>query len=350
MTLEAELVAAQSYFGYPSSHVRFLRCQHDGASLQIAQIVSGSPTLVREGSLQCSVCSHRYPIVDGIVLMLEEEQLDAEGIHELRMRNEYIASPPDFPTTSWDECWEELEMAPTLAALDLSENLSLLEFACGAGRYTAHLAGRCRALLAVDFSLESLRALAKKIPAGIEIGLAQADITRLILSPGSFDRILSTTCLDNREQRMAMHRLASDALAEKGRYVYSAEFYNLRNRWLGVPRAQRYTEGGMLFCHLDRDEAIRETAPYFGRIKARPIQVSVPFTGRITYKWRMAIARILEKIPLACDLGALLLVQAETPLRVPKEGEYTTGNKLVKAVDRWYNKRRPHADTKGVST
>jgi hypothetical protein len=272
--------------------------------------------------------------------MLDLQELDAEATHELRLRDQYSTNPLSYQDAAWDEQWGQLEMKPQLATLNLMEGSALLEFACGRGRYTTQVIGKCKALLAVDFSLESLRILADKIPSGKEIGLVQADITRLALSPKSFDRVLSTTCLDSREQRMAMHRLAADALKEKGRYVYGVEFNDLRTRLLGSPRAERYAPGDMLFYRLDREDVIRETAPFFKHVKVRPIQVSLPFTSRLSYRWRVIIAQIAEKTPLACEFGELLLVCAEAPIRNLEEGQYSSGNRFAKAIYGWYRRNR----------
>lgn len=328
------------YSGYPASYIRFLRCKSDRGELQIRVSSSGLPGFIREGLLRCSSCGQEYPIIDGIVQMLEQRELDAEGAQELRFRDELNTVNPNFPNTPAAEYWNSLEMEPTLAALNLQEVAAFLELACGAGRYTTKLIGKCRALVAVDFSLISLRALAKKIPQGAEIGLVQADITRMAVAPRSFDRILSTTCLDSREQRMAMHHLAADALTEKGLYVFGNEYYNLQTRLLGLPRVRRYTAGGMLYCHMEKDDVLRETAPFFRRVSARPIQVPIPFTRHLAYKWRKVIARIAERIPLICDLGALLLVSAGTPIRQPVEEQHSSENKLAMTIYHWYRNRQ----------
>ena len=328
------------YSGYPTSHILFLRCKSDGGELQVGTASSGLPGFVMDGLLRCCSCGREYPIIDGIVRMLEQQELDVEGAHELQLRDELNAINPDFSNTPAVEYWNSLEMEPTLAALNLQEGAAFLELACGAGRYTTKLIGKCRALIAVDFSLVSLRALAEKIPPCAEIGLVQADITRIVLLPRSFDRILSTTCLDSREQRMAMYHLAADALTEKGLYVFGNEYYNLQTRLLGLPRVQRYTPGGMLYSHLEKNDVLRETAPFFRRVTARPIQVPIPFTRHLAYKWKKVIERIAERMPIARELGALLLVCAETPIRPPEEGQYTPGNKFAMAIYRWYRNRQ----------
>lgn len=328
------------YSGYPTSHIRFLRCKSDGGSLQISKASKGLHGFIWDGSLCCQSCGREYQIIEGIVRMLDPQELDEEGAHELRLRDEQSAIAPNFLSTPSAEFWNRLEMGPTLSALALSEDCALLELACGAGRYTVRLIGKCRFFVAVDFSIVSLRALAEQIYSGTEIGLVHVDITRLVLTPQCFDRILSTTCLDNREQRMAMHRLASNALTEKGCYVFSNEFYNLRTRLLGLPRNQRYTPGGMYFCRLEKDDVLRETAPFFKHVQVRPIQVPVPFTRNLGFKWKMILARIAEIIPLVRDMGELLLVRARKPIHQPVEGQYSAGNRVAKAIFRWYGNRQ----------
>lgn len=344
--------ATYSYSGFPVSHVQFLRCNYDDSELETTKVSSGLPGFIKDGFLRCLSCSREYPIINGIVRMLELQQLDAESMHELQMRDKQIEdqtdSYKDFYEDFLGELRNMLEVKSTLAALNLYKGCALMELACGTGRYTTIFATKCRALVAVDFSLQSLLCLAKKIPPGSQAGLVQADITRLSVAPQSFDRIFSTTSLDSREQRMSMHHLAADALNEVGRYVFSAEFYDLRSRLLGLPRARRYTPGGMYYCHMERDDILRETAPFFRRVHLRPMTVVVPFSGRFGRRSQLIISRIAERIPFVRNLGELLLVYAKAPIRSPEEGQYTAGNKLFKAIYRWYSNRRG-PESKAVS-
>jgi SAM-dependent methyltransferase len=327
-------------YGFPLSLISYLRCRVDGGELDPSDLSMASEGFIREGSLQCRKCSTRFLIAGGIVRMLDEQELDAESLHELHMRDDRNNEMPDFPDTPEVNYWNELEIEPTLKALNVDSDTTLLEIACGAGRYTMKLVSNCRAIVGVDFSLASLRALARNIPPQTSIGLVQADITRLQLAPRSFDRVLSTTCLDNRDQRMAMHRLAAESLNDKGRYVFGNEFYNLQTQLLGLPKVMRYTPQGMVFCHLEKNDIRRETAPYFGRVRTRTVQIPLPFTSALPFSVRKIISRIAERTPVLRHLGVLLLVQAEAPLRMPEEGETTAGNRLAKAVYNWYKNRR----------
>jgi uncharacterized protein YbaR (Trm112 family)/protein-L-isoaspartate O-methyltransferase len=327
--------------GYPRSLVPLLRCHVDGAELDVASSTQATGGLIHEGSLQCRVCNRTYPITGGIVRMLDEAVLDAEGSQELRMRDAENESAPVINATPEAEYRNELEMSPTLKALDVSPEHVILELGCGAGRYSTVLADKCRALLAVDFSLSALKAIAATMQGGAEVGLVQADITRLRVAAGKFDRALSTTCLDNRDQRMAMHRLVSDALSDEGRFVFGNEYYNLHIRLRGIPKVTRYSPQGMLFCHVEKEDVKRETAPFFKRVHVRPILVPTPFVRRIGigYRGRRVLARLGEWIPVLRDMGALLLVQAEKPIRIPKEGECAPGNRLATVIFQWYQRK-----------
>ena len=137
---------------------------------------------------------------------------------------------------------------------------------------------------------------------------------------------------------MVMNHIASEALTSNGRFVYSTEFFDLRTRLLGLPRARRYTAGGIYFSHLEIDDVLREAAPYFRCVNARPIRVVVPFTSRLGFQTKLVISRIAERIPFFRELGDLLLVYAENPIYPPEEGKPSSrGNAFVKAL---YNMRK----------
>ena len=144
---------------------------------------------------------------------------------------------------------------------------------------------------------------------------------------------------------MIMYRIAADSLTDKGRYVFSIEHYDLRNRLLGQPRARRYTPDGMYYCHMEKEDILRETAPFFRDVRVRPITAIVPLSGRLGHCFQLLVSRIAEKLPLVKNLGELLLVSAQAPIRQPKEGQHTSGNRLYKAIDHWYSKRI-HRNTK----
>lgn len=315
-----------------------LRCAADGAELSWEAPADGAGAHVVEGRLRCGRCGQAVPIVDGIARMLAPETLDAEERHEVALRDAQTrALARDREHAYWASHYSRTEMASTLAALDLDARCTAVDFGCGTGRYTRPLAGTCQAVLAVDFSLESLQWMVRANSPGPNVGLVHADITRLRLAPRRFDRALATTPLDTREQRLAMHHVAADALADGGVYVFSTEHYDLRSRLLGAARAQRYRPGENLFFRLTRQEVEREAAPYFLKVRSRPINVSLPLSRFMPPGVRGGLSRLAERIPGLRQLGDLLLVRATRPLRALEEGTSVKGNRLFR-----YAYRRLH--------
>jgi ubiquinone/menaquinone biosynthesis C-methylase UbiE/uncharacterized protein YbaR (Trm112 family) len=315
--------------GFPLRFIGVVRCPRDGGDLALGSSDRPAGEAISRGSLSCKFCGHSFPIVNGILRFIELAQLDEEALLEVKLRDEQGRLSQEQVRQDEARAWSKLEIPQHVAALNLDSKSVLLEVACGRGRFTVQFLKVCRTILAVDFSLASLEALARRLAPGIEVGLIHADITQLRLAPQSFDRAFSTTPLDSREQRMTMFRTISDALTDDGVYVFSVEHYDLRTRLLGNPRLTRYPNGGSVFQRFMRDEAEREAAPYFLRVKSRPIQIFLPFVRSVL------IGRSFEQVPLLRNFGNLLLVRALNPMRTPKIDQCTQGSRLFRSVYRW---------------
>lgn len=325
------------YAGFPRALAALLRCPSDGSEL--APRGPSGAAHITDGGLACAVCGHVVPIVSGIVRLLAAETFEQEERHEIALRDSQartLAREREF--AYWASPYSRRETAATLRALDADKAHTALDLGCGTGRYTRLLAERCRAVLAVDFSLGSLGWLARENTPAPNVGLVHGDITRLRLAPRGFHRVLATTPLDTREQRLAMHHVAADALADGGVYVFSTEHYDLRTRLLGAPRAQRYKPGDNLFFRLTRAEVEREAAPYFARVRSRPINVSLPFSRLLPPPLCVGLSRAAERVPVLRQLGDLLLVRAMRPIRAPEEGVFSGGSRLFRSVHRLWRK------------
>lgn len=329
-----------SYSGFPVSLIQLLRCASCGNEIHSTIGSSDKNNFILNGYLLCRTCGEKYQITHGIVCMLKPQDLDRESLHEQKLWDEKIGKDPDFPMIPSWEYLNKLEMKPTLTALGHYDGCTMLELACGTGRYTTVFATKCSSVVAVDFSIASLLSLSRKIPPGSSVGLIQADITRLAVAPRSFDRVFSTTSLDSREQRMTMNRLAADALSDHGRFVFSAEHYELPRRLLGMPRARRYTPGGIYLCHLEKDQIVRETAPFFSKVRVRPINFVLPLQSHLGQRLGLVIARVVERVPVVRGFGRLLLACCLAPIRPPSEGEALGGNGLLKALYLKYKRFR----------
>lgn len=323
--------------GFPTALASLLRCPGDSGSLSFSPPGGDSlPAFLPEGVLACSACSRRFPIAGGILHMLESQRLDCESSSELQVREQSFHIPQP-------SLIDEMQMQPTLAALRPLDGAFLLEMGCGTGRYTTLLARACRAVVAVDFSQNRLRVLAQQLDSHAPVALVQADVTSLRLSPQAFQRVLSTLTqnLPDREHRLAMFRVASEALDDSGRFVFSAHFHGIRDRLLGVPQAGRYQEqdgdAGVFRYHMTHREGAREAAPYFARVRSRPIQILLPFAERLRLPL-VSLSRLAEYVPLLNQWAYLLLFVASRPIRPLVEGWAPQPNRFLRALVRWYQR------------
>jgi SAM-dependent methyltransferase len=327
--------AATRLEGFPAELLPLLRCPKDQQPLGLEQPEWAERSVI-SGRLKCAGCGRNYSISNGIAILLETQDLDPEGQREQRIRDE--GNREDFQQEAARHEWVEsdtdwMEMLPTLGAMATARGQVVLEFGCGSGRYTLPLAKTGAFLLALDFSMGSLRALAQRLPAGLTVGLVQADATRRCVAPRCFDRILSTLVsnLPSREHRLAMLRVAAEALKDTGHFVFSTHHQNLTNRLLGRPPSGRYSEGGIFRYYMRRDEILRESGVYFRRIACRPIQIFVPFT-RWTGISTVTMSRLAEWIPLLRQKGDLLVAKVAEPIRIPEEGEGARPNRVFSAI------------------
>jgi SAM-dependent methyltransferase len=334
-----------AYAGFPRDLATLLLCPVDGGAFALESADRPDAANVREGGLRCGRCPHVVPIVDGIVRLLAGDTLDAEERHEIALRDDQTRTlSAERERAYWASLYSRRETASTLKALAADGECTAVDLGCGTGRYTALLSRACRRLLAVDFSLESLGWMARENAPGPNVGLVHGDITKLRLAPRAFDRALATTPLDSREQRLAMHRVAAEALGDGGVYVFSTEHYDLRSRLLGAPRAQRYRPGENLFFRLRRHEVEREAAPFFLDVRSKPINVSLPFSRRMPPPIRAALSAAAERVPWVRDLGDLVLVRARQPLREPQEGVGSPGSRAFRYVRRLVRGARADED------
>lgn len=307
------------YSGFPTSLLSLLLCTYDGGFLGIVGKSSyASDGHIVNGILRCKLCCREYRINDGVVCLLDDKLMDEESSHERRLRDEQAKGSGSYSLSEQLHKMNVMEISPTLDDLQLSSDQVMLELGCGTGRYTLAIMNACqiKMFLAVDFSLASLRVLAQKLSPQWPVGLVQADIARLTVARQSFNRVLSTLVsnLPTRERRLRMFQLVSDALKVNGRFVFSTHYYNLRDRMENTPKAGRYTEGGIFRYYFKRYEIEHEVQYCFRKFCVRPIQIVIPFAQRLGLPI-IALSRIFERLPFVNELGQLLLVTAEEPIR-----------------------------------
>ena len=337
---------------FPKDMVPLLRCNNDSGEMSIASELRGDDNGVLDGILRCRICGTEFPIEDGIARFLPN-QLRPEDILEIKIRNtvDYdCTNPGPFipPPDGWRSVLsDKLEVPLHMRELQCSSSNTVLELACGDGRLTSLIAETRARILAVDFSINALRLLAYRLPSGARVGRLHADINHLQVASRAFDRALSLTPLHSRDERMTMFGMISNSLMDDGRYIGSVEHDNLNRRLLGLPLVRRYSKGGILIEHLTPKEMRLEAAPYFSKLRIRPIRPRVPLVAKLPRGLAFRILQLMTVLPIGRQFGELLLLTARRPVRVPVEGEYRSGNPLAKGVYRSYMRKKNQAPSWG---
>jgi SAM-dependent methyltransferase len=326
---------------FPRDMVPLLRCHNDAGELAIATELLGDDAGVSHAVLRCKTCGVEFRIRDGIARLMPK-QLSSEDQHEMSIRDaiDYdnkIQGPFVPPPEGWRSTLSDmLEIPEHLYELKSSGSNRVLELACGDGRFTALVAQTGARILAVDFSINALQLLAHRLPAGARVGRVHADINHLHVASCAFDRALSLTPLDSRDERMNMYRTIAHALTDDGRYIASVEHDDLNRRLLGLPSVRRYSRDGILIEHLSAKTMRQEAAPYFSKVLIRPIRPRVPFVAKLPRGLALPILRLIAALPIVGEFGELLLMTARRPVRLPVEGEFRSGNLVAKRVYRSY--------------
>jgi SAM-dependent methyltransferase len=288
--------------------LRLLRCPHGSGRL----VATSDERAIVDGVVRCECCAREYRVSQGILSLVDASALHPEGANEMGIR--------DRDTAGYDAeiarigKVDDAETIPTMQELGPLGSTTVLELGCGTGRYTLRMLPECGALLATDFSLGSLLALARKLPDGDpRIGLVQADITRLTIAEHAFDRVLSTLVsnLPSAVQREAMYRLAARAVSDGGRFVFSTHNYGPRERLYRAPVEGPYHPDYPVFRRLFTPrEILSEAGPHFARVKCRHVQIALPLTRRFPFPI-VAFSRMAERVPGLRRLAGILLFSAE---------------------------------------
>ncbi len=341
---------------FPRHFLALLRCSHDAGPLILAaELQRGAVGLV-QARLRCAVCDAEYRIEDGIANLMSDA-LTSEEQYEMAIRDSQHSSPRPGPFVPPASGWRSklsdlLEIPHHLSELQ-PRGCNVLEIGCGDGRFTMLMAQMGASVLAVDFSVDSLRTLGSSLPSGIaptayrlrhlcspsdlrgRVALVRADASHFHVAPRSFDRALSTTPLDSCEERLAMYQTIAEALTDEGRYVGSVENDDLTRRLLGLPLARRYSSG-IFIEHFSVVKVRREVSPFFSKLRIRPIRPRLPFIHGLPSNWVLCLSRLAAATPFLRHLGEILLFRAERPVRQPTEGIHRRGSKLAKCLFRWY--------------
>ena len=224
---------------------------------------------ILSGRLVCQGCGCEYPITDGIARLLPPhlERPDiapaadsAEAASAELKRSEMAArdaQAEDYDRMRGLALFGKIEIPVTLAQMNLHRNDVLLEAGCGTGRMTPTFAARCKSVVAVDFSFESLRRCRAKLKrAGIaNVDLIQADVCALPFFDESFSQTVSCQVLEHlptpegRDQMISELARVTEA---GGGVVVSAYQHSIFTRLF--EKKEGMHDGGIYYYRFSRRE------------------------------------------------------------------------------------------------
>ena len=281
------------------------------------------------GSVRCQRCAAEFPITDGVVRLLRAEQLTETDLAELRSRDE--------ETVWYDSIFADytnaVEIPATLARLGYPEG-PILEVAAGSGRVTEALQNLGQPLVALDYSFEMLRQLARRCTRDNVVAV-QADARSIPVRDGVMSAAVSAEVYgdfhtDDRKRVLGeLYRV----LVPGGRVVVSTLNYSIVFRaWKmlgneGAREGHHLLGGDMYYLRMTPSELRREFREFFEveevtgvrNIPARSIAAGIRKAGferlgdrfldwmtKKGYKLDWAI----ETTPLSRLLGFLCVVKA----------------------------------------
>lgn len=294
-----------SYRGFPSSLLSLVACQKCSGTLSAG---SNAP-FIFDGEIFCTVCGELARVRKGIVCFVQDEELDEVRRSEIRSRDE------DAPR--YDRrlaARYEKEVISTLRGIGDVAGKNVIEYGAGTGRITKGYVSRAKAVIASDFSFRSLEILAENLPDGAHIGLVCADATAFRVRPGSFDVAIATQFYEHLPTNELRERFLSGcfaALRSGGRFISTTYHYDLRMR-LGKRPQEGMHPTGIFYHYYTKEELTRDISRHFLVEKVVPIDITLPGEVRLRVPAKVggAISRLCEFIPIARDLGHLLLVAA----------------------------------------
>lgn len=290
--------------GFPLELVATLACQVEGGDVRATESQSQS---IIDGVLECVVCGKKYPVRHGIVRMLDEEgHLDPVGAHEQSER--------DKEADSYDERLKNRHHKEVVSVINMIHRdvrgKRVIEYAAGTGRFTLPVAGQASAVLAVDFSAQSLQVLARKIAQGnAKIGLVHADATTFRTKEAQYDCAISMQFIEHIQdaaRRREFFRLVSETLNARGLFFLSAYHHDLRRRAYKLPQTGFHTSG-VPFHYFSCRELRRELASVFPDVAVHAFDITLPLEERFGFssELRGLLSRILEYVPVIREFGHL---------------------------------------------
>ncbi|MGI8810793.1 MAG: methyltransferase domain-containing protein [Acidimicrobiales bacterium] len=219
-----------------------------------------APLRVAEDSLICPTCDATFPIVDGIVVFLDAQQLSEEEEREKEFRSAESEEYDDLYAGYTDA----VEVPSVMRRLGRPVG-PMLDAGCGTGRITRAMGALGQPIVAIDYSDACLRRMIRRCE-GIRVLPVQSDLRSIPVRSGAMSAV---TCMEVHQHVRDTDRprfLAELArvLAPDAPLVISTFNYNLIFRaWRllgneGARRGEHVLGNDYPYRRFERDEFARE--------------------------------------------------------------------------------------------
>ena len=298
-----------------SGWLPLLECPGCGGPLQELQHTPGAG---------CPMCEREFPIEDGILRCLNLDVADPEAAikqQEVSIRD----SEANVYEQRFKQLRSQMEIPTSLKSLELKRQDVVAELGCGTGRFTLQMAPRVKRLVAVDFSVESLKRIQQRLSPEVSrrVLLVQADITALPLAQRAFSKVASFQVLEHLPSPASRERAirsASKLLQPGGTFTASVYNWSLeKQRWakqgLGDNTLKEgFHQTGIYYYNFESEE-LRQL---FHEAEVRVTELRgliVPFRGAsLLGVGSVLISRWLSGTSYGIRRGHLLLIRGTRPV------------------------------------
>lgn len=284
-------------------------------------------------TVACATCGARYPVVEGVVSFLSEGALADRDRAEQADRDSEAA----WYDSIWPEYVDRVELPAHTERLGSPEG-PVLDLGSGPGRITEHLAREMGvATIAVDYSLESMRRLARRCD-GLAVLAVHADGRALPIRDGALAGATSGQCYEhlrsadrhrmlqevaralrpgaplsvstlNYNLTFRLWKLKGNEGAKEGDHMYGSNFYYVRQtpKEFRAELARVFEIEGLVGA---RNFPVRSIYTALGRVLGRRVgEGFMRFMSRTGYR----ADRALERLPLMKHVGFLLVAKVSRP-------------------------------------
>lgn len=279
--------------------------------------------VIETGNLICPECQHRFPIQHGIPSIMPDELVKGKGDREITDRLKEMEER-DIDSLNYDMRYTNLKYKTKYNTLlnqlnPIPEDI-ILDLGAGTGVLTETYISKCKNVVAVDFSFQSLIELRKKIKSNNvdSVHLVHADASFLPLRNGLFDKIVSNDLLEHipsdRLRRIVVKQIYK-VLKNSGDLILSAYHLNLSKMIKGLIKIgdvrgrEGYHSDGKIYYYNFTKKELEELFIGFFEVKyIKGLQHELPIIHSIMGRTFPYFDYLIGKLPFSKIFASEILL------------------------------------------